>query len=151
MGSASCSEAPLAIYLLLGRQPAVFLCRKEHWKLLGNLKTTVEGLVSTSNPNVWSKYGGLERLCRDMHSILYHGLIHDKVGVSCQPCCPAAALVALTAYITSSVAVRETCASVLSIPCTSDTVLLSIRALCEERPLFRPAAACSEAIKLNLP
>ncbi|XP_042654894.1 run domain Beclin-1-interacting and cysteine-rich domain-containing protein isoform X4 [Tyto alba] len=53
--------------------------RKEHWKLLGNLKTTVEGLVSTSNPNVWSKYGGLERLCRDMHSILYHGLIHDKV------------------------------------------------------------------------
>ncbi|KAF2976179.1 hypothetical protein EK904_010210, partial [Melospiza melodia maxima] len=52
---------------------------KEHWKLLGNLKTTVEGLVSISNPNVWSKYGGLERLCRDMHSILYHGLIHDKV------------------------------------------------------------------------
>ncbi|KFP88273.1 Run domain Beclin-1 interacting and cysteine-rich containing protein, partial [Apaloderma vittatum] len=50
-----------------------------HWKLLGNLKTTVECLVSTSNPNVWSKYGGLERLCRDMHSILYHGLIHDKV------------------------------------------------------------------------
>ncbi|NXX38526.1 RUBIC protein, partial [Tricholaema leucomelas] len=50
-----------------------------HWKLLGNLKTTVEGLVSTSNPNVWSKYGGLERLCRDMHSILYHGLIHDKM------------------------------------------------------------------------
>ncbi|XP_014109950.1 PREDICTED: run domain Beclin-1 interacting and cysteine-rich containing protein isoform X2 [Pseudopodoces humilis] len=53
--------------------------RKEHWKLLGNLKTTVEGLVSISNPNVWSKYGGLERLCRDMHSILYHGLMHDKV------------------------------------------------------------------------
>ncbi|NXY20471.1 RUBIC protein, partial [Atrichornis clamosus] len=50
-----------------------------HWKLLGNLKTTVEGLVSISNTNVWSKYGGLERLCRDMHSILYHGLIHDKV------------------------------------------------------------------------
>ncbi|NXG10315.1 RUBIC protein, partial [Sakesphorus luctuosus] len=50
-----------------------------HWKLLGNLKTTVEGLVSISNPNVWSKYGGLERLCRDMHSILYHGLIHDEV------------------------------------------------------------------------
>ncbi|XP_050819738.1 run domain Beclin-1-interacting and cysteine-rich domain-containing protein isoform X6 [Gopherus flavomarginatus] len=53
--------------------------RKEHWKLLGNLKTTVEGLVSSNNPNVWSKYGGLKRLCRDMHSILYHGLIHDKV------------------------------------------------------------------------
>ncbi|XP_044312130.1 run domain Beclin-1-interacting and cysteine-rich domain-containing protein isoform X2 [Varanus komodoensis] len=53
--------------------------RKEHWKLLGNLKTTVEGLVSINNPNVWSKYGGLERLCRDMHSILHHGLIPDKV------------------------------------------------------------------------
>ncbi|XP_078245837.1 run domain Beclin-1-interacting and cysteine-rich domain-containing protein isoform X3 [Pogona vitticeps] len=52
---------------------------KEHWKLLGNLKTTVEGLVSINNTNVWSKYGGLERLCRDMHSILYHGLISDKV------------------------------------------------------------------------
>lgn len=48
--------------------------------MLGNLKTTVEGLVSINNPNVWSKYGGLERLCRDMHSILYHGLIPDKVG-----------------------------------------------------------------------
>ncbi|XP_051637575.1 run domain Beclin-1-interacting and cysteine-rich domain-containing protein isoform X3 [Manacus candei] len=64
----------------LPRRPlAAGRSRKEHWKLLGNLKTTVEGLVSISNPNVWSKYGGLERLCRDMHSILYHGLIHDKV------------------------------------------------------------------------
>nr|XP_023407454.1 run domain Beclin-1-interacting and cysteine-rich domain-containing protein isoform X4 [Loxodonta africana] len=53
--------------------------RREHWQLLGNLKTTVEGLVSTNSPNVWSKYGGLERLCRDMQSILYHGLIHDQV------------------------------------------------------------------------
>ncbi|KAF6121548.1 rubicon autophagy regulator [Phyllostomus discolor] len=56
--------------------------RREHWQLLGNLKTTVEGLVSANNPNVWSKYGGLERLCRDMQSILYHGLIHDQ-----QVCC----------------------------------------------------------------
>ncbi|KAJ6655527.1 hypothetical protein lerEdw1_005105 [Lerista edwardsae] len=55
------------------------MARKEHWKLLGNLKTTVEGLVSINNPNVWSKYGGLERISRDMHSILYHGLIPDKV------------------------------------------------------------------------
>ncbi|XP_032081309.1 run domain Beclin-1-interacting and cysteine-rich domain-containing protein isoform X2 [Thamnophis elegans] len=53
--------------------------RREHWMLLGDLKTTVEGLVSINHPNVWSKYGGLERLCRDMHSILYHGLILDKV------------------------------------------------------------------------
>ncbi|XP_062962265.1 run domain Beclin-1-interacting and cysteine-rich domain-containing protein isoform X3 [Cynocephalus volans] len=56
--------------------------RREHWQLLGNLKTTVEGLVSVNSPNVWSKYGGLERLCRDMQSILYHGLIHDQ-----QMCC----------------------------------------------------------------
>lgn len=54
-------------------------CRREHWQLLGNLKTTVEGLVSVNSPNVWSKYGGLERLCRDMQRILYHGLIHDQV------------------------------------------------------------------------
>nr|XP_045003510.1 run domain Beclin-1-interacting and cysteine-rich domain-containing protein isoform X3 [Jaculus jaculus] len=53
--------------------------RREHWQLLGNLKTTVEGLVSANCPNVWSKYGGLERLCRDMQSILYHGLIHDQL------------------------------------------------------------------------
>ncbi|XP_019579209.1 run domain Beclin-1-interacting and cysteine-rich domain-containing protein isoform X9 [Rhinolophus sinicus] len=53
--------------------------RTEHWQLLSNLKTTVEGLVSTNSPNVWSKYGGLERLCRDMQNILYHGLIHDQV------------------------------------------------------------------------
>nr|XP_048310019.1 run domain Beclin-1-interacting and cysteine-rich domain-containing protein isoform X2 [Myodes glareolus] len=53
--------------------------RREHWQLLGNLKTTVEGLVSANCPNVWSKYGGLERLCRDMQNILYHGLIHDQV------------------------------------------------------------------------
>ncbi|XP_049641838.1 run domain Beclin-1-interacting and cysteine-rich domain-containing protein [Suncus etruscus] len=57
-------------------------CRREHWQLLGNLKTTAEGLVSANSPNVWSKYGGLERLCRDMQSILYHGLIHDQ-----QVCC----------------------------------------------------------------
>ncbi|XP_019579203.1 run domain Beclin-1-interacting and cysteine-rich domain-containing protein isoform X3 [Rhinolophus sinicus] len=56
--------------------------RTEHWQLLSNLKTTVEGLVSTNSPNVWSKYGGLERLCRDMQNILYHGLIHDQ-----QVCC----------------------------------------------------------------
>ncbi|CAM5137740.1 unnamed protein product [Eretmochelys imbricata] len=63
----------------IGRGGEQEASRKEHWKLLGNLKTTVEGLVSSNNPNVWSKYGGLDRLCRDMHSILYHGLIHDKV------------------------------------------------------------------------
>ncbi|XP_063298892.1 run domain Beclin-1-interacting and cysteine-rich domain-containing protein isoform X3 [Pelobates fuscus] len=51
----------------------------EHWRLLDNLKTTVEGLVSGNSRNVWSKYGGLQRLCRDMSSILQHGLINDQV------------------------------------------------------------------------
>ncbi|XP_006002416.1 run domain Beclin-1-interacting and cysteine-rich domain-containing protein isoform X2 [Latimeria chalumnae] len=51
----------------------------DHWKLLASLKTTVDGLVSANNPNVWSKYGGLERLCRDMNNILLHGLLPDQV------------------------------------------------------------------------
>ncbi|XP_030584132.1 run domain Beclin-1-interacting and cysteine-rich domain-containing protein isoform X2 [Archocentrus centrarchus] len=54
-------------------------CRKEHWKLLSSLKTTVEGLLSTNNPNVWSRYGGLERLHKDMNNILSHGLKNEQV------------------------------------------------------------------------
>ncbi|NP_001134849.1 K0226 protein [Salmo salar] len=53
--------------------------RREHWKLLSSLKTTVEGLVSTNNPNVWSRYGGLQRLHKDMNHILSHGLKHEQV------------------------------------------------------------------------
>ncbi|XP_074492291.1 run domain Beclin-1-interacting and cysteine-rich domain-containing protein isoform X2 [Sebastes fasciatus] len=53
--------------------------RKEHWKLLSSLKTTVEGLLSTNNPNVWSRYGGLERLHKDMNNILSHGLKNEQV------------------------------------------------------------------------
>nr|XP_015216868.1 PREDICTED: run domain Beclin-1 interacting and cysteine-rich containing protein [Lepisosteus oculatus] len=52
--------------------------RREHWKLLYSLKTTVEGLLSTNNPNVWSRYGGLQRLHKDMNNILSHGLKHDQ-------------------------------------------------------------------------
>ncbi|XP_048025215.1 run domain Beclin-1-interacting and cysteine-rich domain-containing protein isoform X2 [Megalobrama amblycephala] len=53
--------------------------RWEHWKLLSNLKTTVEGLLSTNNPNVWSRYGGLQRLHKDMNNILGHGLKHEQI------------------------------------------------------------------------
>ncbi|KAM9384570.1 run domain Beclin-1-interacting and cysteine-rich domain-containing protein isoform 2-T2 [Pholidichthys leucotaenia] len=53
--------------------------RKEHWKLLSSLKITVEGLVSTNNPNVWSRYGGLQRLHKDMNNILSHGLKNEQV------------------------------------------------------------------------
>uniref|UniRef100_A0A3Q3GIC1 RUN domain-containing protein n=1 Tax=Labrus bergylta TaxID=56723 RepID=A0A3Q3GIC1_9LABR len=53
--------------------------RREQWKLLSSLKTTVEGLVSTNNPNVWSRYGGLERLHKDMNNVLSHGLKNEQV------------------------------------------------------------------------
>ncbi|KAI1891559.1 hypothetical protein AGOR_G00145040 [Albula goreensis] len=53
--------------------------RRDHWKLLSSLKTTVEGLLSTNNPNVWSRYGGLQRLHKDMNNILSHGLKHEQV------------------------------------------------------------------------
>ncbi|KAF7667223.1 hypothetical protein LDENG_00071970 [Lucifuga dentata] len=53
--------------------------RRERWKLLSSLKTTVEGLVSTNNPNVWSRYGGLQRLHKDMNNILSHGLKNEQV------------------------------------------------------------------------
>ncbi|XP_072555871.1 run domain Beclin-1-interacting and cysteine-rich domain-containing protein-like isoform X2 [Paramormyrops kingsleyae] len=53
--------------------------RREHWKFLLSLKTTVEGLLSTNNPNVWSHYGGLQRLHKDMNNILSHGLKNDTV------------------------------------------------------------------------
>lgn len=53
--------------------------RQEHWKLLSSLKTTVEGLLSTNNPNVWSRYGGLQQLHKDMNNILSHGLKQEQV------------------------------------------------------------------------
>ncbi|TRZ03886.1 hypothetical protein DNTS_015847 [Danionella cerebrum] len=53
--------------------------RWEHWKLFYNLKTTVEGLLSTNNPNVWSRYGGLQRLHKDMNAILGHRLKNEQV------------------------------------------------------------------------
>uniref|UniRef100_A0A672R7N8 Run domain Beclin-1-interacting and cysteine-rich domain-containing protein-like n=1 Tax=Sinocyclocheilus grahami TaxID=75366 RepID=A0A672R7N8_SINGR len=62
----------------LHRLTCVFF-RWEHWKLLSNLKTTVEGLLSTNNPNVWSRYGGLQRLHKDMNNILGHGLKHEQI------------------------------------------------------------------------
>ncbi|KAL2090121.1 hypothetical protein ACEWY4_014809 [Coilia grayii] len=73
------------IYTRFGQFFRVFLTyhvcylRKEHWKLLSSLKTTVEGLLSTNNPNVWSRYGGLQRLHKDMNSILSHGLKYEQV------------------------------------------------------------------------
>ncbi|XP_018618225.2 run domain Beclin-1-interacting and cysteine-rich domain-containing protein-like isoform X2 [Scleropages formosus] len=53
--------------------------RQEHQKLLSSLKSTVEGLLATNNPNVWLRYGGLQRLHKDVNNILSHGLKHDTV------------------------------------------------------------------------
>uniref|UniRef100_A0A8D0AYT8 Rubicon autophagy regulator n=1 Tax=Sander lucioperca TaxID=283035 RepID=A0A8D0AYT8_SANLU len=58
--------------------PTLLEQQREHWKLLSSLKTTVEGLVSTNNPNVWSRYGGLQRLHKDMNNILSHRLKNEQ-------------------------------------------------------------------------
>ncbi|KAE8603599.1 hypothetical protein XENTR_v10014382 [Xenopus tropicalis] len=64
---------------MLGSGAGMEIIGAEHSRLLDSLKTTVEGLVSGNSRNVWSKYGGLQRLCRDMSSIFQHGLICDQV------------------------------------------------------------------------
>lgn len=45
----------------------------KHQLLIG-LKTTVEGLLATNSTDVWSTYGGLSRLCKDVEKILNHRL-----------------------------------------------------------------------------
>lgn len=70
------SFAVLTLFLI-----PCFFSRREHWKLLSSLKTTVEGLVSTNNPNVWSRYGGLQRLHKDMNNILSNGLKNEQVTI----------------------------------------------------------------------
>lgn len=83
--SASVSPSSFRNFLPLAGLPVFlipcFLSRREHWKLLSSLKTTVEGLVSTNNPNVWSRYGGLQRLHKDMNNILSNGLKNEQVEI----------------------------------------------------------------------
>lgn len=83
--SISLSPSSFLIFLpfagLTSFQIRCSLSRKEHWKLLSSLKTTVEGLVSTNNPNVWSRYGGLQRLHKDMNNILSNGLKNEQVKI----------------------------------------------------------------------
>lgn len=76
------TSSPTSSFLGFLTHVFLLLCfphRREHWKLLSSLKTTVEGLVSTNNPNVWSRYGGLQRLHKDMNNILSHGLKNEQV------------------------------------------------------------------------
>uniref|UniRef100_UPI00358F69F9 run domain Beclin-1-interacting and cysteine-rich domain-containing protein-like isoform X2 n=1 Tax=Myxine glutinosa TaxID=7769 RepID=UPI00358F69F9 len=49
-------------------------------RLLCTLRTTVAGLLATRSPNVWNKYGGLERVTRDLHAILLHGLLPAHIS-----------------------------------------------------------------------
>jgi hypothetical protein len=41
---------------------------------VNNLKTVVEGLLATHSTDVWSTYGGLNRVTKEVEKILYHGL-----------------------------------------------------------------------------
>ena len=48
-------------------------------KLLIGVKATVEGLLATQSTNVWSTYGGLDRLCNNVEAVLMHQIILDQV------------------------------------------------------------------------
>jgi hypothetical protein len=48
-------------------------------QLLQSLKSTAEGLLAGHSTNVWSVYGGLQRLHSSVLKILQHGLrIHNS-------------------------------------------------------------------------
>jgi run domain Beclin-1 interacting cysteine-rich containing protein len=46
---------------------------------VNNLKTVVEGLLATHSTDVWSTYGGLNRVTKEVEQILYHGLRSTQV------------------------------------------------------------------------
>jgi hypothetical protein len=46
---------------------------------VNNLKTVVEGLLATHSTDVWSTYGGLNRVTKEVERILYHGLRSTQV------------------------------------------------------------------------
>ena len=48
---------------------------REEWHvLLGRLKRTVEGLLAIPSNNVWSMYGGLDRMTAVTENIMMHRL-----------------------------------------------------------------------------
>ncbi|XP_071478577.1 run domain Beclin-1-interacting and cysteine-rich domain-containing protein-like [Diadema antillarum] len=47
---------------------------EEHYGLLWKLKATTESLLAANTTNVWSMYGGLNRLANQLDVILKHGL-----------------------------------------------------------------------------
>ncbi|CAG2223842.1 RUBCN [Mytilus edulis] len=48
--------------------------RLDHHYLINSLKSVVEGLLATHSTDVWSTYGGLNRVTKEVEKILYHGL-----------------------------------------------------------------------------
>lgn len=51
-------------------------------QLLRELKSTVEGLLISQVANVWSIYGGLNRLHNSVEKIFKHGCVADAENVS---------------------------------------------------------------------
>lgn len=49
----------------------------EHFGLLWKLKATIESLLAANTSNVWSMYGGLNRLANQLDVVFKHGLIPD--------------------------------------------------------------------------
>lgn len=50
----------------------------KYQELLRELKNTVEGLLAPQVANVWSIYGGLNRLHNCMEKIFKHGCIYSQ-------------------------------------------------------------------------
>ncbi|OPL20792.1 run protein domain beclin-1 interacting and cystein-rich containing, partial [Mytilus galloprovincialis] len=50
------------------------ISRLDHHYLINSLKSVVEGLLATHSTDVWSTYGGLNRVTKEVEKILYHGL-----------------------------------------------------------------------------
>lgn len=53
--------------------------RLDHHYLINSLKSVVEGLLATHSTDVWSTYGGLNRVTKEVEKILYHGLRSTQV------------------------------------------------------------------------
>lgn len=59
----------------------------KYQQLLRDLKSTVEGLLFSQVANVWSIYGGLNRLHVDIEKIFKHGCKASCENVKSSLCC----------------------------------------------------------------
>lgn len=51
------------------------------WILLSGIKSTADVLLASRNANIWSTYGGINRIVEDLERIFRHGLKSHKVSV----------------------------------------------------------------------